>query len=204
MTSKTHDTSPLDAAIAVKNELAAKLTALQDRHPGLRRERDEIALAAHTGNAAAAERLEAINQEFGVLASQIGSLEAAIRQADVQIGVERGKVAAAAVRERQVEVERLRQHMRTLATKADTMLQDFIAAAHQIEVTTSALAALGESRPSLHTVRTGLRNSLLAQPIGTHLSFEYLPPIPLPSQRHTVTELALTWFGPEPAVSKAA
>jgi hypothetical protein len=103
--------SDLEKATAVVAGLEEKRAACIKHGADLADERSNVALAAHTGDAKARKRLDEINSALAMHASELASIDVALRSAGEQVvSAERAK----AREERRAEIKRLQEHSKNV------------------------------------------------------------------------------------------
>jgi hypothetical protein len=103
--------SDLEKAEAIVAGLEAKRVACIKHGTDLADERSNVALAAHTGDKAARKRLDEINSALAMHASELASIDVALRSAGEQVvSAERAK----AREERRAEIKRLQEHSKNV------------------------------------------------------------------------------------------
>jgi hypothetical protein len=101
----------LEKAEAVVTRLEENRTACVKHGTELTDERNNVALAAHTGDAKARKRLNDINTALAVQASELASLDVALRAAGERVVVAQH---AKARDERRTEIKRLQEHSKNV------------------------------------------------------------------------------------------
>lgn len=179
-------------AQSVVSDLEAKRGDAVRRGTDLADERSSIAFQAHTTNdEKAAKRLQEIHQQIAVHASELASLDAAIRAAGEKVDAAK---AAVAVEIQKLDALKLRAASRAFAAhmrKLDKALDDLVNSLYDIEPLRQQLDKLGVGPSYEQFVVLGERPMLLALAdtvfegrIGRRLA---------PSERMTFTQLAEAW-----------
>jgi uncharacterized protein YukE len=180
------------AAQSVVADLEAKRGDAVRRGTDLADERSSIAFQAHTTNdAAATKRLQEIHQAIAVHASELASLDAAIRAAGEKVDAAK---AAVAVEMQKLNALKLRAASRAFAAhlkKIDAALDALVNNLYDVEPIRQKLDALGVGPSYEQFVVLGERPMLLALAdtvfegrIGRRLA---------PSERMTFSQLAEAW-----------
>jgi hypothetical protein len=148
--------SDIEQAEHVLNNLRQKREVLVARGVELADERASIALAAHTGDSKASKRLLEINAALAVRASEVESIDAAIKAAGEKCAAaeqaEARKVAAAKAEELRKHVDELSEVPRFIDEHLAAALQGFIAFEHGI----TELNQKGIPHPSAAQLKLGI------------------------------------------------
>ena len=123
--------------------LEQKRTAAIQRGTELADERANVALAAHTGDQKAAHRLREIHQQIAIHASELASLDAALRAAGQKVDTAK---AALAVEMQKIDALKLRILSRAFTVhmkKLDQILNDLVNGLDNVETIREQLDTLG-------------------------------------------------------------
>jgi hypothetical protein len=173
------------SSIERKRELAVELgTALAD-------ERASVALAAHTGDAKAAKRLEEIHQAIAVHGSELASLDAALRAAGERLQKARDDVARERDRVQALELRKEIEALGGCGLALDKALALVVEASHELTAVLGRIHRLGASYPTDAQLMTLGHVALVTALGGTPWSnkFEHLAP----GQRKTFAALVDGW-----------
>jgi hypothetical protein len=151
----------LEKATAVVAKLQAKRAVHIQKGTELQDEQANVSLAAHTGDAKARKRLDEINTALALHASELQSLDAALRAAGERVAAaQRAEAEAAAV----ANVQAIKQVVAELAehaSVADDALHDLILAGDNLKSCLDRLHQLGVANPRHETLQVLGHNALL-------------------------------------------
>ena len=177
------------AAAASLEALQKRHTALTDRGEVIREIREQIAFDALSGDQAAALRVDEINGESFLLAEQLATVEAAIREARRRLTAARQAADAAVGR---VQAEKALVHIgrfEGLAAEMDNICRRLVETGEAMKVELRAVHALGCSHPSERLYIVNAVRAIKAGLMGSVLQLEHIAPL----ERHTVASLAAGW-----------
>jgi hypothetical protein len=185
------DNLNLEKATAIVTRLEEKRVACIRQGTDLADERANVALAAHTGDAKAAKRLQEIHQAIATHSSELASIDAALRAAGERVVTARQVIEGEAAKANAVEVRKLLASFLEAARDADAVLEDFNNSAEEIRRALTAIHARGVEYPTHMQLQTLGQFCLL-----THLGrspwareFEVIPP----SARREFSPLVAQW-----------
>ncbi len=181
----------VEKAEAIVADLENKRAACVQRGTELADERANVALAAHTGHAKAAKRLEEIHHAIVRHGSELASLDAALRAAGDRLvaakAAEARSADATAAKELRSVLKEFLNHVRVL----DDALSIVAAAGNDMRETLTRMHQLGAATPSYEQLDSLGARCLLtacaATPWRRH--FEALPP----NQRRSFTDTVSQW-----------
>jgi hypothetical protein len=153
--------------------------------------RQQIAFAAHTGDQGARKKLDAINQQSSLHASELESVDAAISEATDRLEGARKDEAIAADRSDAHKLRKVLQKFCEHSAKLDAALSAAVTETQGMRETLNLMHSLGSDFPS-HAQLDTLGALAMLTAMGRtpfHRSFEHLAP----NQRRTFTELVKGW-----------
>jgi hypothetical protein len=178
------------AAQATLVELQSKRDALVARGVELAEQRQQIAFAAHTGDQAARKKLDGINRESGMQASELESLDAAIAEATKRVVAAERVVAIQAERAAALDLRKVADELHAAGADAGFALEAFVLAADRLHEVADKLSASGAPPRHEQIISLGYRA------IGTALmrtlwgrEFEQVRP----HERYTFPQLCDGW-----------
>jgi molecular chaperone GrpE (heat shock protein) len=186
-------TNTVAACEATLAGLEKKREACVRRGTELQDERANVALAAHTGDAAARKRLDAINRESAEHASELQSLDAALRAAAERVAVARRAEAEEQDRANAAQVRKVLGEFVECGHELDDALNDVAQLGYAMIELLSKLHGLGVSFPSHEQLSVlgwqCVLTSLMASPWRKRT--DHLPP----NQRRSFKMLVDGWAG---------
>jgi hypothetical protein len=138
----------VEKAAGVVAALEAKRTRLIAHGVEIGDERANVALAAHTGDTAARKRLDEINAEVAVHASELASLDAALRAAGERLKKARQAEAARADKAAAGELLKELTRFRDIGRQLDVALAAVAANGHELHQSLGRVHALGSTFPT--------------------------------------------------------
>jgi hypothetical protein len=126
-------------------ELQSKRDALVASGVELVEQRQQIAFAAHTGDQAARKKLDGINRENGMLASELESLDVAIAEAAKRIAAAQRAEAVKAERAAALELRQDAEEMRSVGNAFGAALDAFLQADARLRNLANKFSAAGAS-----------------------------------------------------------
>jgi hypothetical protein len=175
----------------VLDGLEAKLRHAQQREAALSSDRQDVSYAAHTGSAAAAEKLRAIHTAAGEIGSEIASLESAVAEAARRMG--------AAEREQRHAVER--RYVRGILSRLDDCrgrgqdldkeAETFFRNLGDTFGMLTDLAVVGPGHPTLEQVQVMTMRAIKSHGMSVRhiIGVDMLPP----ESRVTLSDLLDSW-----------
>jgi chromosome segregation ATPase len=169
----------IEKATQTLDELTLNRDALVGRGVELEEQRQRVAYAAHTGDVAARKRLDTLNRESGMHASELASLDAAIAEATARLEAARKTEATAADRAKGLKLRdellpRFIEHGRTI----DSTLKLLVEESDALVETLRAIHALGAKFPSEQQLQINagmvIATAMMASP--WHREFRHLAP----------------------------
>ncbi|TPI54744.1 hypothetical protein FJ417_24655 [Mesorhizobium sp. B3-1-7] len=145
----------LDAAKRVVEAIAAKQEAANRHSENLAAERARVALAAHTGDAAAKARLDAINVEVSTHGSEMASLAAAIAEARKNVQAAEDRVAEHDIARRTAAAREIASQIIAEAETIDAALAEAAVALGRRDALRTALVKTGAVRPEVSNQLAG-------------------------------------------------
>lgn len=135
-------------AEAVIPALEQKRIKCVQRGTDLQDEIASVALAAHTGDAAARKKLDALNRESAEHASELQSLDAALRAASERLEKAKQAEASRADREAASELRAVFDQFVELAEQADEALANLVTASAAMSAAINQIHSLGHAAPT--------------------------------------------------------
>ena len=127
--------------------LEAKRAKCIQRGTDLQDERANVALAAHTGDGKARKRLDEINAALATHASELASIDAAIRAAGERLAAARHAEAIEADKANARQIKQVVADLQEHGAVLDNSLADLVTAAANLKECFDRLARLGVSSP---------------------------------------------------------
>lgn len=161
---------------ALVGQLAADDQEHAARVAALVAERNEFALAAHTGDAKAAARVSAIGKELVACAFAGESRQVARQQAAARLAEAQRAVALAADREEACKLREAVREFVELGVELDAALSDVAAAGQALRETLSKIHQLGSKFPTHEQVNTLGEAALLTKLMNSPWPIRHLAP----------------------------
>ena len=181
-------------------EAEKTLAALEDKRCALVQgateladERQRISFAAHaSADKKARQRLDEINSAVATGASEMASIEAAIKEASARLDAARHEAAVAEDRERAVKARALVKKLTECGQELDNALTDAAAWAVDMQATLRAMHSLGFANPSDAQLKVAgefaLKSAMMRMGAWDR-SWEFLPP----GRRTTFAQVIAAW-----------
>jgi hypothetical protein len=184
--------SVVEKAETIVRDLEAKRAAHIARGTDLQDEQANVSLAAHTGDTKARKRLDEINAALALHASELTSLDAALRAAGERVAAAKRDEAVAQERANAAQIKKVVAAMGEAAAVADDCLADLIEAGDRLKACFDKLQALGVHQPRTEqlmtlgnlAIQTALMRSQLWRRYFQHLS---------PSERKDFSSVVAAW-----------
>lgn len=180
------------AARRTLTDLESKFGEAQRRDGELAKERQGLAFAAHTGDAAAAARLTEIHRAAAEHSSEIASIEAAIMEAANRVGAAEAAVSRAVERRDLRKVLARLDRCRELAAPMDENAGKFFGGLVEIFDAFGDLSRITGSAPTGAHIRVLGANAILTHAFEARRVLGL--PIIAPDDRTTFGALCATWI----------
>jgi hypothetical protein len=173
-------TTEIEKAEAVLADLDHAMLRLKARGVELGDERQSIALAAHTGDASARKKLDALNREIAVHGSELDSLHVAVEAQEKVVAQAKAQEQSTVAREAALKAKAQYQRLAAIGQKMDEHLAAFAALAEQSRLVVNELHGLNFAMPThaqhatFSSLATG--STLMALPWATTAEYRHLAP----------------------------
>jgi hypothetical protein len=172
-------------------ELDVKRAACIQRGTDLADERASVALAAHTGDAAARKKLDALNRESAEHASELRSIDEALKAAALKLQAARQHAASEADKANARQVRKVIAELVEHGAVVDDALHDLVEAGDRLKECFDRLLRLGVTSPRYEQLAT-LGNICAVSALGRSIWKRYHQAL-APNQRMTFADLTKTW-----------
>jgi hypothetical protein len=192
MTTETDIVAQAEKTVA---NLEDKRRALIQKATDLAVERQRVSFLAHTGDAKARQRLNAINTETSMQASEMESIEAAIIEANARLNVARTGEALAADKANALLLREKVAQFKEHGIELGNACQDVSMWVNEMLGMLDEIHALGQPFPTSEQFRVNATNALktLVQSLPQSWVRDFEFPLLQPSQKKDFGQLATSW-----------
>jgi hypothetical protein len=196
-------TSDIEKAESVIRDLEQKRDHLVRRGVEIGDERAAVAYQAHAdGDPKARAKLDQINAEVVAHASELASIDAALKTAAEHLAAAKAQEAREQQRQREIEWRREAEQLREDFETLDDAAADLAEAAINARERLNRMRQLGATPSDQQFLALGAR-ALKSHLVSTPWTDHDLGPLP-PSERRDFRTLFATWFAPRLARAEAS